>query len=163
MSESSSHCHQIVGLRNAKILKNSPWGKGSPKLKGARAKGKTYERTIFRLLKRALAPDVELYYNLWIGYTDSQGTSYCQPDIFLVLPGWILLLECKLTQTEEAERQLQGLYKPVLEWIFHKPVVTVQVCKNLRYKPKNEIQSLREANQVGILYTYHCPGEFLNV
>lgn len=152
-----------MGLKTAKMLKSSPWGKGTPKLKGARAKGKTYERTIYRLLKRALDLEADLNYNPWIGFTDSTGTHYCQPDIYIVLPGYVLLLEVKLTQTENAEVQLLDLYAPLLEHIYSRPVVTVQVCKNLRYKPKFEIQALREARLPGIPYTYHCIGELINV
>ena len=163
MSESSSHCHQIVGLLRAKILKNNPWGGKVPKLKGSRAKGKTYERTILRELKRRFSEPDLIHYNEWIGYTDSTGTNFCQPDIYIELPTYLLLLEIKLTQTESAEIQLRDLYRPILEWIYKKPVVMVQVCKNLRYRPKNEIQALRDATKPGVLYTYHCLGEYLNV
>lgn len=164
MSESSNPYHRIQGLRSCKILKNSPWAGKQPRLKGARAKGKTYERTILRQLKRHFSEPEAIHYNEWIGYTDSSGTNFCQPDIYILLPSYILLLEIKLTQTENAEVQLRDLYRPLLEALYPgRPVVMVQVCKNLRYRPRNEIQALREAKVPGLLYTYHCLGETINV
>lgn len=159
----SIHCHQVVGLRTVKILKNSPWGKKSPKLKGSRAKGKTYERTVVRHLKRAFLEPELIHYNEWLGFTDATGSHYCQPDIYVELPSYILLLEVKLTQTDSAAYQLAGLYRPLLEALYSKPVVMVQVCKNLRYPPKYEIHALREAKKPGQIYTYHFIGELLNV
>lgn len=163
MSGSSNHYHKVVGLRHVKILKNNPWGGKQPRLKGNRAKGKTYERTVLRCLRRALTESDCIHYNEWLGFTDASGTTYCQPDIYVVLPSYVLLLEVKLTQTEDAEIQLRDLYRPLLEELYGLPVVMVQVCKNLRYQPKHAISSLREASQPGILYTYHCIGELINV
>ena len=164
MSESSNHCHRIQNLRSCKILKNNPWAGKQPKLKGSRAKGKTYERTILRQLKRHFTDLDAIHYNEWIGYTDSTGSNFCQPDIYILLPSYILLLEIKLTQTENAEIQLRDLYRPLLEALSPgRPVVMVQICKNLRYQPRNEINSVSEAKVPGILYTYHCLGETFNV
>lgn len=160
---SLNHYHKIVNLRNVQILKNSPWAGKQPRLKGNRAKGKTYERTILRCLKRAFLEPDRIHYNEWLGYTDASGSNFCQPDIYVVLPSYVLLLEVKLTQTEDAEIQLRDLYRPLLEALYSRPVVMVQVCKNLRYKPINAISSLREACEPGKLYTYHCIGELVNV
>lgn len=155
--------HNIVkGLKSAIFTAESPW-KREPKLKGSCAKGKTYERTIYRRLK-AVLEESAIYYNKWIRYEDSTGTHFAQPDIFIVCPRRIYLLEIKRTQTFEAELQLQLLYKPLLEHLFpDKEIFCIQVCKNLRTRPKDEINALHEARDPKITYTYHCIGEIFNV
>lgn len=157
------YSHNIVkGLKSATFTAESPWKK-EPKLKGSCAKGKTYERTIYRRLKAVLEENA-IHYNRWIRYEDSTGTHYAQPDIFIVCPSRIYLLEVKRTQTFEAELQLQLLYKPLLEFLFpDKEIFCIQVCKNLRTRPKDEINALREARDPKITYTYHCIGEIFNV
>lgn len=152
-----------MGLRSVQILKNNPWRGKEPKLKGCRAKGKTYERSVVRALKRVFTEPELIHYNEWLGFTDSTGTHFCQPDIYIHLDSYILLLEVKLTQTDQAAYQLGGLYRPLLEMLYNKPVVMVQICKNLRFPPRNEIKALREAKHPGIIYTYHYIGEYFNV
>lgn len=162
MAEFNYSHHIINGLKSATFTSESPW-KQEPKLKGSCAKGKTYERTIYRRLKAILNEDC-IFYNKWIRFEDKTGTHFAQPDIFIVCPSKIFLLEVKRTQTLEAELQLKFLYKPLLEYLFpSKEVFCVQVCKNLRTRPKNEINALREARDPSIIYTYHCLGEIFNV
>lgn len=154
----SPSCHIIKGLRSAYLTAESPFKK-EPKLKGAPAKGKTYERWVIRKLKNKLPAEM-FFPSQWIRYEDASGWHYAQPDIFILLPAKILLLEIKRTQTLEAHYQLRGLYKPLLNFLYpDKKVVCVQICKNLRLRPKNEIGCLAEAANPEILYTYHCPGE----
>ena len=163
MSKSLTHYHKVQSLHSVRLLQTSPWGGKSPKLKGCRAKGKTYERTVARLLARSLDSSAELFYNQWIAFTDSTGSHYCQPDLYIVLPSYVLLLEVKLTQTESAEGQMSELYKPVLEALYSRPVVMVQICKNLRYPPRAEISALHQACSSTRFYTYHCLGDLINV
>lgn len=79
----------------------------------------------------------------WLRFVDEGGSGCAQPDLFKVFPTHVLLLEVKLTHTEFAWPQMEGLYKPLLEEIFGRPVTTVQVCKNLRgYVPAGMVDGL---------------------
>lgn len=88
---------------------------------------------------------------------DQMGPGHAQPDAFLVLPKHILLYECKLTQTVNAFLQMAQLYVPLLEQIFERPVMTLQVCRNLRYTPEAERtpQELIANPEYGN-FTWHC-------
>lgn len=163
MMHRPSYHHFVRDLRSAFFTQESPWGQKSPKLKGSCAKGKTYERTVHRKLCKVLPLDA-VHYNRWIRFEDSSGRHFAQPDIFILTDKRVILLECKLTQTEEAEFQLCYLYKPLLELLFpSKEVVCVQVCKNLRYRPAHEIGRLRDAIDPSTIYTYHYLGDQINV
>lgn len=81
----------------------------------------------------------------WIEFEDAHGTGFAQPDFFLLGQRSLLLVECKLTQTETAEVQLLHLYSPLLAHIFPSHTIAcVQVCKNLRHIPEYEVESLDE-------------------
>lgn len=86
----------------------------------------------------------ELIAEQWFSYEDDNGRSICQTDYYLLCDGFILLLECKLTQTDSAIAQMAKLYKPILEHIYEVPVICVQVCKNLRYRPPNAIRDIKQ-------------------
>ena len=61
------------------------------------------------------------------------GHAFAQPDVYIVQPKCVVCFEVKLTQTEEADAQLEYLYKPLLQHIYQREVFLVQVCKNLRH------------------------------
>jgi hypothetical protein len=75
----------------------------------------------------------ELRSGQWIRFVDHNGPGYCQPDHFIVQNACVLCFECKLSQTEYATNQLFGLYLPVLQFIYKRPVVCFQVFKNWRF------------------------------
>lgn len=163
-SELQGH-HRVVGLKEAILTSENPW-KREPKLKGCAAKGKTYERTIIRRLE-ALIPNL-LHASEWIRYQDAscEGTRwrFAQPDAYILCDRWIWLLEVKRTQTSLAGSQMRYLYEPLLKKLYPGlPIIKVQVCKNLRTVPENEITRLREATSPDVIYTYHCVGEVFNI
>ena len=163
MSGEKPYNHHIIsGLKNAYFTSESPFKK-EPKLKGSPAKGKTYERTILRKLK-SLLDEKMIHYNRWIRFEDASGWHYAQPDIFIETPHKIYLIEIKRTQCRDAELQLRFLYAPLLKKLFpEKKVLMIEVCKNLKWAPENEIDSLLEARDENIIYTYHCIGEIFNI
>lgn len=157
-------CRKIRGLKSARPLSEPPSRfKTSPKLKGSRAKGKTYERLVGRKLKRRIENgelNADLVSERWFAFEDDNGFGYCQIDHYLVCPGFIVLIECKLTQTDSAEDQLKKLYEPILRQVYQCPVITVQVCKNLRRHPANALGDIRdiiEYPRAG-LWTWHFIG-----
>jgi hypothetical protein len=94
----------------------------------------TYERKFLKYLERRCAashPAGQLFPHHWIYFTDEAGPGWAQPDFFLVEPRLVTVFETKLTQTTAAWEQLDGLYGPLLEYLFARPVRKVQVCKNL--------------------------------
>jgi hypothetical protein len=76
----------------------------------------------------------ELFSSQWFAFADDNGRGLAQADHFVVGEA-VLLFECKLTQNPSADFQLRHLYGPILEAIYEKEVLKVQVCKNLRFDP----------------------------
>lgn len=169
MSELSTQCllkskdfHIVSGLKKVYLTAESPWKK-EPRLKGACAKGKTFERTIYRRLK-AVVKEKDIHYGQWIRFEDSSGWHYAQPDIYILGEKKLWLLEIKRTQTDKAAYQMSLLYRPLLRALYpEKEIIMVQVCKNLKYLPSHSISRLRDAREPSIVYTYHCLGEVFNV
>lgn len=134
-------------LRFARAEKNA---------KGSRAKGYTYQRVVGRKLRDlGLTP----LSSQWFSFHDAAGHGYCQIDHLVLFPTGVLLIECKLTQTDSAFLQMSQLYVPILEFIYKRPVITLQACRGLRYPP----QALREP--LGLLaqpefgnFTWHYSG-----
>lgn len=126
------------------------------RLRGCRAKGITFERRVEKFLKKKLSQgDLrgQFHPGQWIEFEDSKGLGYAQPDFYIVNSGGVLLLECKLSQTDTAWDQLYGLYKPLLEHIYKVPVVSVQVCKNLRQADPRIISDFKERKD-GAIWNY---------
>lgn len=55
------------------------------------------------------------------------------------------VLECKLTDTSEARKQIRALYTPVLEKFYAKPVIGVVVAKYLTPNSRNIVYDLASA------------------
>lgn len=79
---------------------------------------------------KALA-ERQIQHGRWFEYRDSGGLGYCQPDILLPWKGRVVILECKYTWTPLARRQLDLLYRPVIEKITSRDTLGVVVCKRL--------------------------------
>lgn len=127
--------HRVVdGLRFVVPLATRPaCVPKSSRLQGARRAGLAFERKVGRELQRSLPTLVS---SPWFEFQDKNGRGYCNVDHYAVLDDKVLCFECKLTETWVAFSQILELYKPVLEHIYGKPVVAVQVCKHL-VPPKN--------------------------
>lgn len=116
--------HRIVeGLVWARRGEGPGWKPG--RSRGAKAEGLRFER----LLAKAF-PQGE--HGSWWNFLDRNGVGWCQPDLLYVGGKSVLVLEVKLSWVAEGHRQIEELYKPVLEEVFGKPVIGVQVCRRLR-------------------------------
>ena len=102
----------------------------------------TYQRKVVRQLRDLNLG--ELFAEQWIAFSDENGKGMAQPDAFILLPGQILLFECKLTQKEGAEKQVRELYQPLLEHIYGLPVVCCQVFKNIRWLGPNMVEGAED-------------------
>lgn len=96
------------------------------------------------LEKKGRRLDVEVMGNLWLEYFDTNGRGLCNPDIVLRTHDRVVVLECKLTQTDVAWSQIAQLYKPCLSFLWSLPVFGVGVYRTLVRQPKNPVLRLDE-------------------
>jgi hypothetical protein len=92
----------------------------------------TYQRKVEKILGREFE---DLIVGQWLEFVDEYGRGFAQPDIYLVGPHSVVVFEAKLTQRDSALSQIGQLYRPLLRFIYKRPVVGVLVCKNLRKDP----------------------------
>ncbi len=69
-----------------------------------------------------------LTYHQWIEFYDQKGKGFCEPELYLN-GSEIILMEVKLTGGPHGKAQMENLYKPLLEYIFAKPVRCLLICK----------------------------------
>lgn len=81
---------------------------------------------------------------MWLEYYDVNGRGFCNPDIVLEADDRVLVLECKLTQTDVAQAQIEQLYKPCLKFMWAKPVFGVGVFRNLTRQPFCPVLGIKE-------------------
>lgn len=99
--------------------------------RGVKAQGLRYERALAKALPEA-------QHGKWFEFEDMAGHGYCQPDLILVRPEWVLVLEAKLSWVAEGHTQIEQLYRPVLEKTFQRKVIGVVVTKVLKPEtPRN--------------------------
>jgi len=118
---------------------------------GARLKGLRYERAVAKALGSGWV------HGQWFQFEDFHGLGYCQPDLFQVRPSEVVVLECKLTDTPEARRQLYLLYKPVLEMVYGKPMRGVVAAQALTPQSSGVVHSLEEALRAPGAAVWHLP------
>ena len=137
---------KVRGLKWAELRDDGPFSKQKPKRRAHKA-GLAYERKVGRKLKRMLLADElegELRLSQWILFADVNGIGWAQADVYLLMKDRILLIECKLTQSDNAVPQLLSLYLPLLRKVYNLPILCLQVCHNLRYVPKKLVESPQE-------------------
>lgn len=113
---------RISGLRHAELTTN-PWGK-VPRARGARAQGLRFERSLGKTLPGAVQGQ-------WLRFIDNAGPGHCCPDWLFVARGTLYVVECKLTDWDQAQEQLYGLYVPVLRLLWSGPVQGITAAKHL--------------------------------
>jgi hypothetical protein len=96
------------------------------------AKGVSYERAFGKMLKRTL-PDVK--HGQWFVYHADGLLGYCQTDFLRVGASAVHVIECKLTNVEEACEQLLDLYFPVLRRVYSLPIYGIIVTRSLHRTP----------------------------
>ena len=92
--------------------------------KGARGAGVRYERQAAKSLPSCL-------HNPWYHYQDDAGPGFCSPDLVAQQGSWVVVLECKLSNIEEAEIQLEKLYFPVLRVAYGRPTRGIVLVRHL--------------------------------
>lgn len=134
------------------------FAKTASRTKGSKAAGRRYEKAVVKHIKSwaKVYQDCKIVPGQWLEFQDAIGHGYAQPDILLIYPDRIVVLECKLSQTESARGQVMGLYKPLLEQLMGLPVFGVQVCKYLRGEQKNPIRDLESFAERKITEDFFC-------
>ena len=129
---------RVTGLRWARRLEERPAGLPIGRPRGKKRAGVQYERQLAGALPNAR-------HGLWWEFEDRYGKGICQTDLVMLVGQATVVLEAKLTWTEDAWDQLEGLYLPVVRMAMAGRVVGVQVCKNLLPQAKWVSVGLEEA------------------
>jgi len=113
-----------------------------------------YERKVGKVL-RTLWPMTRSA--IWFAFEDANGPGCCQMDHLAVFPDQVLVIECKLSETDYAWLQIEALYAPVLGEYFQRPVTGIQATRHLRNE--TEIADVREAlTRPGGRFLWHYLG-----
>ena len=123
-----------------RVVQNVEWAKpcerpgfiGRGRARGTKALGLSYEKKLATALSRAHGPH---YHGQWYHYFADGKNGWCQPDFVLLSSLRIVVVECKLTNIEEATEQLDELYFPVLRAAYRLPVCGIIVVKSLTRLP----------------------------
>ena len=110
---------RVRGLRWVELRPDGPFKRPKPRRTCVK-RGVAFERRVGKALKRALTSsnlDGELVSEQWFLFADQDGVNWAQTDHYLITEERILLMECKLTQTDSATPQLLSLYLPLLHSI----------------------------------------------
>ena len=113
--------------------------------------------------ERAVAKRLDQIFNAthgqWFRFEDSGGWGHCQCDHLTLLPHAVVLFESKLTQAD-CRKQVNKLYRPVLELCFNRPVIAVQVCKNLKARENIlvELERVVDLKASSKIWTHHFLG-----
>lgn len=152
---------RIEGLVWVQLTDEGPIVSRKAPRKASVKRGRSYERKVARALKREHDKfEGELFIGQWLLFKDRHGYGKAQPDVYIVRSDLVVLIECKLTQTENAIPQLLSLYLPLIKELYHRPVVCIQACHNLRYVPKKLIEDPMELikNPRPGVWTWHYIG-----
>ncbi len=117
--------HRVIeGLVWARKALEGPWPSAKRRPRGAKGQGVKYENALAKALPSAK-------HGQWFEFQDRNGKGWCQTDLLIELPDGVLVLESKYSWVPEGHTQLENLYRPVVERVWQKPMLGVQVCKNL--------------------------------
>lgn len=121
---------------------------------GVKGRGLTYEKKVGRVL-RTYWDNVKS--GVWFAFVDRNGPGVCQVDHFVVLPDQVLLVECKLSESDVAWLQIRDLYGPILADYFGLTVTGVQATRHVR--SADALMDVREAIACpGRQSLWHCLG-----
>lgn len=114
----------VAGLERARMLQARP--KFIPLArprKGSKRYGLSYEKSV--------AERSGGLHGKWFEFEDANGIGYCQPDVILLLEGEAIVVECKLTEVDEARKQLGRLYIPVVSAALRRPARGIVCVRHL--------------------------------
>ena len=85
----------------------------------------------------------------WIRFEDSNGYGFAQPDYLVFDNGRLWVVECKLSHVDVVEKQLCGLYGPLLAELHQEEeLILVEACSNLTPRGGRRRPHVRQLGQV---------------
>lgn len=150
-----TRAHRVIVGLTAAMTCASPWP-SEPRFRGTKGAGIRFEKAAAAKIKGCIRGQ-------WFKYTDANGVGYCCPDILLPVEGHTLILECKLTEVEQARMQLAELYSPVIRMAFDRPTASIVVARHLTKETNTAlvVDSLKAAIGIalrGFVPTLHWLG-----
>ena len=118
-------------VKNVVWARECDWPKCIPRTRrarGTKARGLAYERALAKKLGIAL-------HGQWFSFFADGEYGYCQPDFLLIEDRAITVIECKLTNVEQATEQLLDLYFPVLRAAYARPVRGIIAVRSVHRAP----------------------------
>lgn len=98
--------------------------------KSAKGQGIRFEKD----LAAALEPH-GWQHGVWFKFVDAFGKGLAQPDLFLVAPAAVYVIEAKLGNVEAGLAQFAELYRPLLEHVFRRPAFGIVAARYLGAMP----------------------------
>lgn len=133
-------CRRVEGLVFAAPTSAPGFAQTRRRPRGTKGLGLRYERRLALALPQCL-------HNPWYEFHDTHGRGLASPDLVAQAHGYVVALECKLANVEEAEDQLRYLYGPILSHVYRMPFRGVIVTRSLSHRPdpNRVVSSLAEA------------------
>ena len=125
---------RVYGLKTAHPCTKPPQIPVSRPRKESKRFGLRYERAVARATGGL--------HGQWWHFVDTNGVGYCQTDVLLTFQSQVVILECKLTEVEQARRQLRCLYVPVVQLAMGRPAKGVVVARHLSKAVKEIVKLL---------------------
>lgn len=133
-----------VANEGKRVIDGLVWAKACPRpdfikpsrARGLKAQGLRFERSVGGAMRKQFE---SVLCGQWFHYCDKNGLGWCQPDILVEANEAIIVAECKLSECEDARRQIVGLYRPILECVFEKKVIGVVIVRHLTREPRREL------------------------
>lgn len=151
-----SRCRRICDLKSAIQLTSRPSFLPSQRArKGSKGYGIRYERSV--------ATKSGGLHGQWFKFCDANGNGWCQTDVLLLLDGEVVVVECKLTDVDEAREQLRYLYLPVVSKALSRPARGIVCVRHLSKESNTSLvvtsmgQALKVASE-GYYPTLHWIG-----
>ena len=120
-----SRPRKVNSLVKAELMPEGPPFPTNLRAKGAAARGLAFQRQVARTIQDKLQNSGTVHEGPWIRYYDRDGSFWCQPDLVVATANRAIIIEAKLSlrRLSTALKQLNGLYRPCVEFIFGLPVV----------------------------------------
>jgi hypothetical protein len=114
-------------------------------------------------IEKTFSPIANVYLGRWFEFEDKNGLGYCQPDVIVAMTKYVVVGECKLTETQQGRNQIEYLYKPILSYFFHREVKGVVISRHLTRETQRELvcdnMELAISKSNGVIPTLHWLGK----
>lgn len=156
------HCRVISGLQWTRLLEGRPKYIPVGRPRGSKLYGLKYESAFGSKIEYLFGPIANVLRGRWFEFADANGPGCCQPDVIVPFEKYIVVCECKLTETAAGRDQINLLYRPILEAHYKMPVRGVVVTRHLTRETNRSVvvDSMEEAIRLSnsVIPTLHWLG-----